>query len=35
MNQLAVGTNRVWYTSDWGAHWVTLPNGRTTRGRAG
>ena len=27
VNQLAVGTNRVWYTADWGAHWVTLPNG--------
>jgi hypothetical protein len=27
VNQLAVGTNRVWYTQDWGAHWVTLPNG--------
>jgi hypothetical protein len=26
-NQLAVGTNRVWFTTDWGAHWVTLPNG--------
>ena len=22
-----MGTNRVWFTSDWGAHWVTLPNG--------
>ena len=27
VNQLAVGTNRVWYTQDWGANWVTLPNG--------
>jgi hypothetical protein len=27
LNQLAVGTNRVWLTTDWGAHWVTLPNG--------
>jgi hypothetical protein len=27
VNQLAVGTNRVWFTQDWGAHWVTLPNG--------
>ena len=27
LDQLAVGTNRVWFTSDWGAHWVTLPNG--------
>jgi hypothetical protein len=27
VNQLAVGTNRVWFTTDWGAHWVTLPNG--------
>jgi hypothetical protein len=26
-NQLAIGTNRVWFTTDWGAHWVTLPNG--------
>ena len=26
-NQLAVGTDRVWFSSDWGAHWVTLPNG--------
>jgi hypothetical protein len=26
-NQLAVGTNRVWLTPDWGGHWVTLPNG--------
>jgi hypothetical protein len=27
VNQLAVGTNRVWFTTDWGANWVTLPNG--------
>ena len=27
LNQLAIGTDRVWFTTDWGGHWVTLPNG--------
>jgi hypothetical protein len=30
---LAVGTNRVWYSRDWGATWVTLPTGTDPRPR--
>jgi hypothetical protein len=26
VTQAAVGTDRVWYTTDWGEHWVTLPS---------
>ena len=28
---LAFGTNRVWYSSDWGESWVTLPTGTDPR----
>ena len=28
---LAIGTNRVWYTDDWGNSWVTLPTGTDPR----
>lgn len=28
---LALGTNRVWYSADWGRHWVTLPTGTDPR----
>ncbi|MGH9269967.1 MAG: hypothetical protein ACRDZ2_01700, partial [Ilumatobacteraceae bacterium] len=28
--QLAIGTNRVWYTQDWGTTWRTLPQGLNT-----
>lgn len=28
--QLAIGTNRVWYTQDWGTTWRTLPQGANT-----
>jgi hypothetical protein len=27
ITQVLVGTDRVWYTEDWGDHWVTLPGG--------
>jgi hypothetical protein len=27
IGQIIVGTNRVWYTEDFGANWVTLPTG--------
>jgi hypothetical protein len=27
VGQVLVGTDRVWYTEDWGASWVTLPTG--------
>ncbi len=30
MTQLAIGTNRVWYTEDWGTTWRTLPAGVNT-----
>ena len=26
VTQVAVGTDRVWFTTDWGEHWVTLPS---------
>jgi hypothetical protein len=29
---LAIGTDRVWYTPDWGQTWVTLPTGTDPRG---
>jgi hypothetical protein len=29
--QLALGTNRVWYTEDWGANWQTLPTNKDAR----
>jgi hypothetical protein len=25
--EVLIGTDRVWYTSDWGSHWFTLPTG--------
>src|SRR5581483_10259485 len=25
VTQVLLGTDRIWYTEDWGAHWVTLP----------
>ncbi len=28
---LALGTNRVWYSDDWGRSWVTLPTGTDPR----
>jgi hypothetical protein len=28
---LAIGTDRVWYSPDWGASWVTLPTGTDPR----
>ncbi|MEO6713573.1 MAG: hypothetical protein ABIM89_09120, partial [Mycobacteriales bacterium] len=28
---LAIGTDRVWYTRDWGGSWVTLPTGTDPR----
>jgi hypothetical protein len=31
VNQLAVGTNRVWYTESWGTGWVTLPTATDPR----
>jgi hypothetical protein len=31
VNQLAVASNRVWYTQDWGAHWVTVPTNTDPR----
>ena len=31
VNQLAVGTNRVWYTENWGTSWVTLPTATDPR----
>ena len=31
-NQLAIGTNRVWYTDDWGTKWVTIPTNSDPRG---
>jgi hypothetical protein len=31
VNQLAIGTNRVWYTQDWGTNWVTLPTNSDPR----
>jgi hypothetical protein len=27
VGQLILGTDRVWYTEDWGSTWVTLPSG--------
>ncbi|MFL5937818.1 MAG: hypothetical protein ACJ744_07685 [Gaiellaceae bacterium] len=27
VTQVVVGTDRVWYTEDWGLHWATLPGG--------
>jgi hypothetical protein len=27
VGQVILGTDRVWYTEDWGGHWVTLPTG--------
>ena len=33
-NQLAVGSNRVWYTEDWGTKWVTLPTNTDPRNGA-
>jgi hypothetical protein len=29
----AMGTNRIWYTRDWGRSWVTLPTATDPRGR--
>ena len=29
---LALGTNRVWYSPDWGQSWVTVPTGTDPRG---
>ena len=29
---LLIGTDRPWYSGDWGANWVTLPTGRDPRG---
>lgn len=28
---LALGTNRIWYSTDWGGSWVTLPTGTDPR----
>jgi hypothetical protein len=28
---IAVGTNRIWYSLDWGVHWKTLPTGTDPR----
>ena len=30
-NQLVIGTDRVWYTTDWGTDWVTVPTGTDPR----
>jgi hypothetical protein len=29
---LAIGSDRVWYSRNWGASWVTLPTGKDPRG---
>ena len=32
-SHFAMGTNRIWYTRDWGRSWVTLPTATDPRGR--
>ncbi|MGI8759491.1 MAG: hypothetical protein ACR2K0_09320, partial [Acidimicrobiales bacterium] len=34
VNQLVIGTNRVWYSQDWGTNWVTLPTATDPRAGA-
>lgn len=31
LTHLAVGTNRIWYSTDWGRSWVTLPSATDPR----
>ena len=33
LTHLAFGTDRVWYSTDWGRHWVTLPTAKDPRGQ--
>ncbi len=33
LTHLAFGTDRVWYSTDWGRNWVTLPSAKDPRGQ--
>jgi hypothetical protein len=33
LTHLAFGTDRVWYTTNWGRNWVTLPSAKDPRGQ--